>query len=492
MIIGIDSLDSNLISKFENDLPNFRKLKEESPRIKSESVFPPDSDTAWASIYTGLNPAKHGIVEFVDPIEKMSILQTQEIDINYLKRKTFFDYASASGKKVCILLPHICYPPWDVNGVMVSRSRIKGDVQATPANISEKYDLTKLSNLTDMPNRNEKTLKSMINAYNSLVLNETRFFAEMMKESDWDLLFFYSSAADTIQHCFWNYCDENDPEYPADNPFKDVILNFYKLYDNVIGKLISSSDSNTTIIVLSDHGHGRRPLKILNINEILRRHGLLTAKSDIVTNIMERVKISAAKLVSRYNLGGAASKVMKLVPLSKKLYMQPLSIDWNSTLAYASDLSGIKAYTYGGIKIRGENLKGEEYEILRKKVINMISGVRNPENNDRIVKWIKKREALYSGKYLSKYPDILIQLREGYGIGQNVNSPLIGNMYTSSILPGSHKGDSPIFFIYNLDNEKNIRENITLMDVAPTVLDILGVKGEFGFDGESIFKHKDE
>jgi bisphosphoglycerate-independent phosphoglycerate mutase (AlkP superfamily) len=36
------------------------------------------------------------------------------------------------------------------------------------------------------------------------------------------------------------------------------------------------------------------------------------------------------------------------------------------------------------------------------------------------------------------------------------------------------------------------RENATLMDVAPTVLDILGIEGEFGIEGESIFKHKHE
>ena len=69
LIIGIDSMDRELVSKYLDSLPNFRKIIEESPKIRSASVFPPDSDTAWASIYTGLNPTKHGIVEFVDPLD---------------------------------------------------------------------------------------------------------------------------------------------------------------------------------------------------------------------------------------------------------------------------------------------------------------------------------------------------------------------------------------------------------------------------------------
>ena len=57
IIIGIDSMDSILLNKFIEELPNFKQLKHECPNLYLKSVFPPDSDTAWASIYTGLNPA---------------------------------------------------------------------------------------------------------------------------------------------------------------------------------------------------------------------------------------------------------------------------------------------------------------------------------------------------------------------------------------------------------------------------------------------------
>ena len=63
-VIGIDSMDSLLLLKYIDKLPNFKKLRENTPDIKMSSVFPPDSDTAWASIYTGLNPARHGVVNY--------------------------------------------------------------------------------------------------------------------------------------------------------------------------------------------------------------------------------------------------------------------------------------------------------------------------------------------------------------------------------------------------------------------------------------------
>jgi len=78
LIIGIDSMDSELVHKFIEDLPNIRRLMENSPNIKFEGVFPPDSPTSWASIYTGLNPAKHGVLLFVDPLEKTGKLLKDE------------------------------------------------------------------------------------------------------------------------------------------------------------------------------------------------------------------------------------------------------------------------------------------------------------------------------------------------------------------------------------------------------------------------------
>ena len=88
VVIGIDGMDSLLLSKFEKKMPNITKLKKRALDIKMKSVFPPDSPTAWTSIYTGLNPAKHGVITFRDPL-------TPSIAGEYLGHtisgKTFWD-----------------------------------------------------------------------------------------------------------------------------------------------------------------------------------------------------------------------------------------------------------------------------------------------------------------------------------------------------------------------------------------------------------------
>jgi predicted AlkP superfamily phosphohydrolase/phosphomutase len=479
LVIGIDSMDSELLSKYIDDLTNFKKLKETTPSVKMESVFPPDSDTAWATIYTGLNPAEHGVVGFVDPLQKSVEIQTKESEADLIRNNTFWDQASASGKKVTVLLPHIAYPPWEVNGIMVSRSRIEDEVVVYPENFN--YDINSLNSPKGVPRKDVKSLQKFIDAYKKLLIDEKNFFLKMLKQ-EWDLFFCYSSCLDAIQHYFWNFCDENDPNYEPGNPFQDVIKDFYILTDQMIGDMIKNVDDDVVSIVLSDHGHHGRPPKLININEILRRNGLIKKKDmNTIDSSMEKFKKKGIEWVGKYNLGWIASKITKISPNSTNFFVSNRSLDLESSAAYVTDLSGIKAYTYGGIKVKDSN----NYEIIRNKIIEII----RDELKDKLV-FLLKREELYSGKYISKYPDLLLQLKDGYGLGNNINTDIITEAYSSNIVPGSHRRDSPIFFI---TNSPTTVDSVKLEDISPTILDALDLNNKNPLsNGKSILKRNHE
>jgi len=464
LMIGIDSMDSELLSKYLEFMPNFKKLKETTPKIKMESVFPPDSDTAWASIYTGLNPAEHGVVGFVDPLKKSVEIQTKESEADFIRGKTFWDYASDTGKKVIVLLPHIAYPPWKINGVMVSRSRVIDGVKACPP--IKNYDISRLNSPKGVPKKNKKNLNKLALDYKKLVLEEKKFFLKMIK-NEWDLFFCYSSALDAIQHYYWNYCDNNSPDYIENNPFSDLIKDFYVLYDSMVGELIQEAGHGVKTIILSDHGHQGRPLKLVNINEILKKHGFVKETSKYnINNSIENIKSKSVVWISKYDIGWVASKILKVFPKFMNFYISNLSIDLDSSAAYVTDLSGVKSYTYGGIKIK----KTKNYEKIRDSIIKILKD----EIGDLIL-FISKKEEIYQGKYLYKYPDILIQLKNGYGLGNRINVPIVSDAHTSKIVPGSHRGDTPIFFIQDEEKKVNV-ETISLSDISKIVSDLIDLK----------------
>ena len=478
LFIGVDSMDSNLLTEFKDYLPNLVKLKNNSPKINIESVFPPDSDTAWATIYTALNPAEHGVVDFVDPLDKSMKIQHVEKDNSNIKYKTFWDIAGNHGKKVCIITPHLGYPVWEVNGIMVGRASIEDKIDTYPKDLIKKHpELVSLIPWKGFPG-NKDLLKKFIESYKNLILSETDIGIKFINEYEWDLFFIYSSALDAMQHYFWNYYDKNDPSFEHDPDFENVIRDFYIMYDEMVGKLISQVDSNIVIIVASDHGHGMRPVKLLNINEYLRKKGFLSIKSkkrNPGIYAVEKSKRFMLEVVGKYKLENYASNLLKLFPIGRKIYTIPMSIDWTKTLAYASDLSGIKSYSYGGILINKNNLCDFNYEDVRSIIIEEISKIVDPETEEKVIKWICRREDLYEGKYINKYPDIIFDMKYGYGAGWGADCPLFGTSKTHNFVPGSHRGETPVFLITNL-NTAIFNKNISLMNISKTILDIFKIK----------------
>lgn len=476
ILIGIDGLDHELISKFKDDLPNFQKLME-SFNIRMTSVFPPDSPTAWTSIYTGKNPAEHGVVSFKDPFKST---KHGEYLGNDISGKTFWDRASAAGKKVCILFPHMGYPVWPVNGVMVGRTTEvdikKFDIQSHPPELISDFDHEILKPMTSYP----IDLGDIIEPTKKLILNEVNFGMKLFDEFEWDLYFYYSSSLDNIEHLFWMYYDKKDPYHDANNPYRDVIPEFYRFYDeNVIGKFLEVKDEETVLIVLSDHGHAMRPPRVININEVLRRRNLLRVKSETSKafnqNFFNSIKKWILSTIDNHRfVGKLASKILRMFPSALNLYLKTTPIDPDTTLAYLSDPSGgIKAYSYAGIKINNE-LVNEKYEDLREDIIKILLSLKDPKSKQNIIEWAIKREELYKGRNLNKYPDIVFKLKNDWGVGWDVNESLYSKSRSHKLHSGNHRADTAVFLCS--DPTLNLKNDMTLMDVAPTILKILGMQ----------------
>lgn len=491
LIIAIDAMDRELLSRFEGDLKYLPELKRRGHSVTSASVFPPDTPTAWATIYTGLNPAQHGIVLFVDPLEKVGVMAFGDVDNAPVRGRTFWDLAGAAGKRVCILFPELGCPVWPVNGIMVGRTAQRygkfAPIQVYPAELASRYDFAPLARPRITPQKSR--IPRYLEAYRRVVQAEMELGLKLWATEKWDLFFIYSLALDWLGHYLWSYFDPEDPAYPGDSPLQGAMREFYLLYDEMVGRFMAAADGDTTIIVLSDHGQGRRPLKLVNINELLRERGWLVPRikhQDLrdPIYIIEALKRVATRLVNKFGAGAIVLRLMYHLPRSKKLFTTPLAIDWNNTAAFVTDLSGIKAYSYGGVTIQKDKLNGVDYEQLRSSLLQELGQLRVPEDGSGLVQWACRREELYTGAYNDKYPDVVFRLRDDYGVGWAIFHSLYESCPTHNIVPGSHRMDTPVFFMRGGPAPQ--RREMTLMDIAPTVLQLLGVEGNGSFDGKSL------
>lgn len=83
VLIGLDGLDPELVQRFMDAgrLPHMKRLAAKGAFSKLRTTFPAMSPVAWSSFATGVNPAKHGIYDFLvrDPNTYLPDLSSAEV-----------------------------------------------------------------------------------------------------------------------------------------------------------------------------------------------------------------------------------------------------------------------------------------------------------------------------------------------------------------------------------------------------------------------------
>lgn len=76
IILGVDGMDPHFVERHWSELPNLRRLRDQGSFSTLATTTPPQSPVAWATFSTGLDPAEHGVFDFVhrdpDTLQPMS------------------------------------------------------------------------------------------------------------------------------------------------------------------------------------------------------------------------------------------------------------------------------------------------------------------------------------------------------------------------------------------------------------------------------------
>lgn len=497
VIIGIDSLDPFLLKKFEKDLPNFSRLIYDSPTFLSKSVFPVDTIPAWMSIFTGLIPSNHGIL-YVYDIFDPELKKLKDLNISKTEGKKFWDFVDHSGYRSTIIFPNLIFPSQSLNGIMITKSPFERrkswieteiDIDVSPKKIQERYDIPdKIKNLWGGFPGEDKLLE-WANLGEEILKEEVKIGLEIFQNEPSDLYFIYFSLLDIIQHRFWRFLDTEDPLYPGKNKFEDEIFRYYKIFDGIIGQYLSLKP-NCRFMIVSDHGHKRRPINTININEYLRREGYLKTKNYRVF-LMMKIRKTILTIIKKLHLETAIIKFVtkntKLTKAGKTIYSSEGAIDLNNSSAFLSQFAGIKSYPVGGISINRNKISDSEYHIIRDDLINSLTKIKI-NSGENIFKFIKSREDFVKGTYCKElYPDIIFELDDDWGVGWDLHSEIFGIAHDHSVASGGHRKEG-VFLVRNIAINQ-CRTNVKIVDICPTILDLFDIGLKINnFDGVSLLK----
>ena len=268
------------------------------------------------------------------------------------------------------------------------------------------------------------------------------------------LLYCLFDTPDRVQHMFWRFRDPRHPLHEADPDMARVVDDQYRRSDAMVGHALDAADDETLVIALSDHGFGPYR-RAVHLNAWLHEQGLLKLKPGLEP-------------------GEAAGDMLR-------------GVDWSTTKAYSLGLGGIY------LNLRGREADGivdpAEADRLKGEIARGLRGLPDPVDGASSIRRVRPREEVYSGPFVGEAPDLLVHFAEGFRASSSTS---MGGVAASVFednrkkWSGDHIIDPALVpGVLFLDRPFR-REGARLEDLAPTILEALGVPKGTAMEGSSL------
>ncbi len=275
-VLGLDCCAPDVVFRDER-LGNIRRLMDAGTWGRLESVIPPITVPAWMCMTTSQDPGSLGVYGFRNRTDHtysgLGITNSASI-----KSMAIWDHIAREGKKSIIVGLPPGYPPRKINGISVGcflTPDTTKDVFTHPPEIGKElnamcdgeYPVDVKGFRTD----DKDWLKKEIFEMSKKQWNVVKW---LLKNKEWDYFHFVDIGQDRVHHGFWDSFDKQHIFYKPGNKYENVIPEYYQWVDSQIGEVLELLDSETVVLVVSDHGAQRLDGGFV-VNEWLVKEGLL-------------------------------------------------------------------------------------------------------------------------------------------------------------------------------------------------------------------------
>jgi predicted AlkP superfamily phosphohydrolase/phosphomutase len=474
LLLGLDGMTFSVLNPAfaAGHMPNLEALLARGASGTLRSTIPPYTPPGWTSIFTGVNPGKHGIFGFT-----LGNAQRREglVRLDRVKAPAIWNAANAQGVAIGVFNVPMTYPPPVLDGFAVAGMLTPEGGGQTPENFTHPASLA--GRIGDAVGAYEIDIEvdydedwksvAIIERLSRNLSQKRRALEFLLKEhDDVPILFAVLEAPDRVMHVHYKYIDPTCEHFDRAEaaPIRERVWAFFDEMDEVIGDLLSWAGESGFVVTMSDHGFGPKE-KVVNVNLALREWGLLTLTG-------------AGAVGSSVPLRRIARRFKRFAPRGLWKRAKDAAhgrIDWSRTKAFSAPNPQQGIY----LNLQGREPEGivslDGYESLRGEVVDRFGALTDPDDGEAVLDLMHLREDVMWGPEAAGAPDLFPVCRDyTYELSDGLFSPSVITDYRA--LPrGFHHLDG-IFGIAGPGIAARAGCEASLYDVMPTALHLAGLK----------------
>ena len=431
VFLGIDGVPYGLIEDHPDVFPNLTEIAESGSGGEISSIVPPESSACWPALTTGTNPGKTGVYGFQD--RNSGSYDTYVPMGSHVSGPRVWDLVTTEGRDASVFNVPVTFPPSTqiqrhVSGFLspsIEEASSDADIQRAIEGFGYQIDVNaKLGH--------EEDKSDFIIDAKETVSARHKTFRHYLQKDDWDLFFGVYMTTDRVNHFLFG-------DYATDGEYAEEFFEFYRTLDAYIGEVRQMLDSETTLIVASDHGFTHLTHEVY-LNKWLEEEGWLEYATD-----------------DHDELGDidGTTRAYSLIPGRLFLNMDGREPDGT--------------------------VPEDEYDPVRDELIADLEALTGPDGR-AVCRKIVRGENAFSGDDTEIAPDLVIIPADGYDLKAGFTDK--DEVFATGPRNGMHKFENACLFSTSSDLDMT---DVDLLDIVPTILELMDVDVDTDrLDGRSL------
>lgn len=435
----------------------------------------------WPEINTGVSVARSGL--YYHPAQiRSGEADARAIEPSELRYESFWETAGTAGRRVAVIDPVQCVPVDGLNGLQIvewgthDRHFI---TESSPAALLPDLEQRHGAYPVDSCNRINQGGRGCDRLRELLIEGLARKVAlslDLLAREHWDLFCVTFSEAHCAGHHLWPLpgTDGSGARAAPDSAFAGLDAVVSRL-DRAVGRLLEAAEAEAALIVAS-HGMDTALRVEHLLPECLDRLGLGFARrgrvraASLVPAFVRRIirRVVGTSTIERWQLG-VESRVGHFTGSSAAVALHN-----GATGAIRLSIAGREP---GGLLQPGPQVD-DTIDLLRKELV----ALRDGRTGEPVVDDVCTTDSVLGTERHADLPDVLVRFRQASTSTESVVSPhgWTATQPRSGGRTGEHVADSRVWLA---GEPLATRESANVLDVAPTILRLLGVESGARHEG---------